>query len=126
MTITYGENVWSYDNGDWARKDENKYCHLMRLVNGQWIELTENIKATWVGLYPNGDWVWEDKDGYYHLMRIVNDKWIELTKDMKVVYIEEINNGVYQIINTEIWILQNSEWKYKDKQDFFNYAQTLI
>jgi hypothetical protein len=63
----YGRNkVRSFKNGDWAYSDDENWEHLMRKINGKWIELTEGIKTWEVYSYENGDWEYKDENGWWH------------------------------------------------------------
>jgi hypothetical protein len=99
----YGwEEIWSFNNGDWSYYDEDDYDHLMRQIDGKWIELTEGIKTWEVHSHDNGDWSYEDEDGWEHLMRFIGGKWVELTEGMKV---------------TDVWpAYGNDDWRYKDEK----------
>jgi hypothetical protein len=84
MTITkqeaiekYGKNkVWSYGNGDWSYYDEDDWVHLMRKINGKWIELTKGIKTRDVGSWQNGDWSCENEKDEWHNVKFDNPKII--------------------------------------------------
>jgi hypothetical protein len=119
MTITkeeaiakYGEaNVFTYHNGDWAWIDEDKYYHLMRLIDVQWIELTKGLKA--IGgnnYYPNGDWMWVDENKYWHLMRLINQQWIDLTKNCKAIWADSYDNG---------------DWKWQDENSYYHLMRMI-
>ena len=55
-----------YKNGDKSYRDKSSYEHLFRFIDGEWIELTKGVKASYVFSYSNGDWEYIDKDGYFH------------------------------------------------------------
>jgi hypothetical protein len=111
----YGEdNVWKYSHGDWKWKDEDNYWHLMRFVDGQWIELTKELKATGVYSYPNGGWAWKDEDNYWHLMRFVDGQWIELTKELKATGVYSYPNGGWA------WKDEDGEWHERKSASFRN------
>jgi hypothetical protein len=64
----YGKNkVCSFENGDWSYYDADGWAHLMRKINGKWVELTKGIKAKWIWFYKNGDWEYEDEEGKCHV-----------------------------------------------------------
>ena len=93
-------NFYKYNNGDWEYRDENKYYHLFRLINREWIELTENVKAIYVLSFNNGDWGYADEYGCYHLFRKIGDEYIELTKNVRALDVDSYDNG---------------DWEYRDE-----------
>ena len=59
-------NFHKFDNREWKYKDKEQYEHLFRKINGEWIELTENVKAIYVDSYYSGDWEYMDEEYNYH------------------------------------------------------------
>lgn len=70
---------WSYPNGDWIYMCDG-YCHLIRMVDGEWVELTKGLRCLWILTYPNGDWEWQDDDDYWHPMHETDGEWVSLPK----------------------------------------------
>ena len=100
-----------YSNGDWLYIDKNKYCHLYRDINDQWIELTKDVKALFVVSLPNTDWIYKDKEGYEHLFREINGKQIELTRNVKTKCTYSHINGSWNYQD------KNGDWHLFDKNN---------
>jgi hypothetical protein len=87
MTITkeeaiakYGkDNVWSFGKSEWAYRDAKKWVHLMRFIDGKWIELTKGIKAREVWSYDwdrkKSDWGYEDQNRERHKIKWDGSKY---------------------------------------------------
>jgi hypothetical protein len=107
----YGEkNVWECNNGDWAYRDDEKWMHLMREINEQWVELTEGIKTKCIGSWPGGDWSYYDEDDWEHLMRQIDGKWVELTKGIKT---------------RDVGSWQNGDWSCENEKDEWHNVKTF-
>ena len=53
---------YKYNNNIWHYQDKNKYCHLFKLINNQWIELTKNIKTIGCWYFENEYWGYQDEN----------------------------------------------------------------
>ena len=95
-------DFYEYSNESWRYRDVENYYHLFGKINGNWIELTKNIKAIYVFKHNNDNWSYTDVKGYEHLFRRSNNQWIELTKGIIATYVLPYDNG---------------DWKYRDEND---------
>ena len=154
----------AFSNGDWRYRDEKEYhhsfsyltffgryiehtakgnYHLFRKINGEWVELTENVVAINANSYDNGDWSYNDKNNICHLFRKINNKWIELTENIITPYssptlineywkcTDEKNYWhLFEVVNGEsikltqnvkaewIWSFKNGDWMYRDENKY--------
>ena len=90
---------YKFPNGDWKYEDKNRYLHLYRLINNEWIELTKNVEAVHTFSFNNEDWKYEDKEGFEHLFREINGEYVELTKEVDAICSNSCDNGDWDYLD---------------------------
>ena len=111
-----------FPNDTWGYVDKDGNCHLYRLINNNYVELTKNIETLNIDLFNDGRYRLQNRKEYWYQF----DKNNKLIRDMKNTVEIKTKKQATEYLKvskkeiSDFHKYDNENWSYRDKNGYYH------